>query len=198
MQGVDLIVGLDHAFGERGVVMFERAQAVFDHLSRNRSHPLDFGIDAERDTTGATTRACADIDRLVADTFEVGGNLEARQNHPQVDRGGLIEGEDLHATLIDFAVETVDLGVTRGDRSGPIGVAREQAFDGVVDLMAHQLTHAQERFPQLRELLLVAAVGMLQKCSVHRFLVLHGARVRAANGRRARRESPLDDRMIDV
>ncbi|HEY1851331.1 MAG TPA: hypothetical protein VGG60_09930 [Candidatus Binataceae bacterium] len=163
MQGVDLVIGFDHGFRQRAITILERVETALDHGARSRCHALDVTVHIERTPTGAVAQARADIDRLIADALQIGCNLETRHDHPKVPGSRLVQGEDAHATLIDFAVETVNCSVASGNGGRPIGIAREQAPDGVANLIADQFAHAQERFSQFREILLVAAIGMLQQ-----------------------------------
>jgi hypothetical protein len=74
----------------------------------------------------------------------------------------LVECEDTDAPFIDFAIQPVDFDIARSYYIGAFGVTREQAADGVADLLADQVAHVLKRFAQRREVLLVAAIGVLQ------------------------------------
>jgi len=150
MQGVNLIIGFDHGFRQCAITVLQRVEAALDHRACGRCHPLDVTVHIERAPAGAVTQARADINRLVADAFQIGRNLETRHYHAKVPRGRLIQGKDADATLIDFTVETVNGGIARSNRRGPGGIARKQAADGVANLIADQFAHAQERISQLR------------------------------------------------
>ena len=77
----------------------------------------------------------ADVDREVADAFEVRDELERRGDEAQVGGDRLALGQDLQAELVDLELESVDLNVLRVasfellTRGAPTSVVIDEAIE---------------------------------------------------------------------
>jgi hypothetical protein len=98
----------------------------------------------------------------VADAFEVGRDLERRGDQAEIARRWLVEGEELQAEIVDLDVEPVDRVVAVDDRPRQRRVALGQRPDRLCDLVLDEAAHLEDRRAELRELLLVAAIGVLR------------------------------------
>ncbi len=101
--------------------------------------------------------ALRDVDRLVAYAFQVGIDLDHRQDEAQIDRHGLLHGQQVERQFIDFALGLVDGGLAGKHHLAELGVARAIGFGGAVDGLLGKASHAQQFLPEFVQSLLKAA-----------------------------------------
>ena len=106
--------------------------------------------------------ALADIDRVVADPLEVGGDLEPGRDEAQVAGGGLMEGEQVEAALVALDIHPVHFGVAGDYRAGLFGIAIDQRADRLGDLTLDQPAHLDQSGAQLAQVLFILAIGVLR------------------------------------
>ncbi len=126
-------------------------------LTRHVGH-VDVGL--ERRLAVELQDALADVDAEVADALEVGDELEGHGEEPQVGGHRLSARQHLHAELVHFHLELVDLAVGGDHLFGQHAVALDERADAAVDHLLDLGAHEQELLADATELALVLAVGV--------------------------------------
>ena len=157
----------DHLVGELGVVAHERIDTVLDHRLCDFGHPREIDIGLELRDVVKFEGALADVHRVVADSFEVGGNLEAGSDEAQIAGSRLMEREQADALLVVIGVHLVDFVVALNHFAGVFAIAIDQRLDRLGDLPLHQSAHLEQTGAQAAQILFVLSVGMLRLCTVH-------------------------------
>ena len=101
--------------------------------------------------------ALRDVDRLVAHALQVGIDLEHRQDEAQIDRHGLLHGEQVERQFVDFALGLVDGALAGQHHLAELAVAGAIRLGGAIDGLLGQAAHAQELLFQFVQSLLKAA-----------------------------------------
>ena len=78
LQRVDLVVLAAHPARQLGVAADERVEALLHHALRQLGHARQVDVGLELGLPVQLDRALGDVDGLVADALEVGGDLHAR------------------------------------------------------------------------------------------------------------------------
>jgi len=105
-------------------------------------------------------RPLRDVLGEVADTLEVGGDLQRRGDEPEVARGRLMQREELDREIVDLDVEPVHHVVACDGRLCEVAIARREGAHGLRDLVLHEPAHLEHARSQLLELQLVRPVGV--------------------------------------
>src|SRR5579871_4796304 len=107
-HAVDDVIHLKHRLRELDFAFNERFQSATNHSADGSTHAADVDrqvgggkFDHIHDTLG-------DVDGLVAYAFEIGVDLGHRQNEAQVNRHGLLHGEQIERFFVDLALGDVD------------------------------------------------------------------------------------------
>ena len=86
-------------------------------------------------------RTLGDADRQVPHAFEVGVDLEGRNNQPQVGRHGLLKGKQVNGELVDLDFDGVNARFCAENLFGGVAVLlrdrADTALDGGLDDRAH-------------------------------------------------------------
>ena len=98
-----------------------------------------------------------DVDRLVAYALQVGIDLDDGHDEAQVDRHGLLHGEQIERQLIDLALGLVDGGFTGKHHLTKLGIAGAIGFGSAIDGLLGKASHAQQFVPEFVQSLLKAA-----------------------------------------
>lgn len=119
---------------QRAVGADEGVEGVGEHAPRPARHVLDLGIGGDGRAQGnEAQRRLGDVDGVVADAFQVAGDLDGADDEAQVARHGLLRGEQFHGQRFHVDLQGVDTAVALDDGVGLVLVAREQGVDGEVD-----------------------------------------------------------------
>ena len=94
-----------------------------------------------------------DIGALVGDAFHIGNDFQCRRDGAQIPRQRLLQGDQVHATLLDAFFHRVDLQIVRKNRARQSGVCLFQAADGSLHQAVHQPSHFSQVNPQPFQLL---------------------------------------------
>ena len=104
------------------VLAHQGIQALADHSPGDLRHPrqIDVGLDLgqfveDEDLFG-------DVGRHVPDPLQVAGDLDRRRDEAQIARGGLAQGQQADAFLLELDVEAVDQVVVADDPPRQFGV----------------------------------------------------------------------------
>ena len=97
VQLIDFVIVLANLEREIGIFPHEGVEAFADHALGDARHAWNVDIGFELRFLVQFQRAFADIDRHVADPFQIGGDLESGGNEAQVASGGLMQGQELDA-----------------------------------------------------------------------------------------------------
>ena len=100
--------------------------------------------------------ALGDVDRLVADALQVGIDLGDGENEAQIDRHGLLHGEQVEGQFVDLALGDVDLGFAFEHHVAARQVALDIGLAGAIDGLLGQSAHAQQTCPEFVQSLLKA------------------------------------------
>ena len=128
----------------------------------DRGHPRDVDVGLELRLVVKLQHALADIDGVVADALEVGGDLEPGGDKAQIAGGGLMQREQPDTQLVGLDVHAVDFGVARDNLARLAGVAIDQRIDRFGDLALDQPAHLEQAGAQAAQLLFILAVGVLR------------------------------------
>src|SRR5262245_2813352 len=159
LDAVHLVVsGADLARQVR-VPGHEGVQALLHHALGLLGHSRQVDVRLELALLVQLHRALGDVHRLVADALEVGDDLHGGGDEAEVAGGRLVEGEQLHALLVDLDVVSVHLPIAVDDVSGQRLVTLHQRPHGAADLILDQRAHGQQR--------LLEAVQLLVEVSLH-------------------------------
>ena len=97
--------------------------------------------------------ALDDVDRRVTHALHVRVDLDHREDEAQVDRHGLLHGQQIQRELVDLALVPVDGGFRLLHLRGQAKVARAVGFHGAVDGLLGHAGHDQDFFFQVAEAL---------------------------------------------
>src|SRR5205085_1708814 len=92
------------------------------------------------------------VDRQVADPFEVSVDLDRRHNRAEINGHRLMESEQRKAAVVDFNVELVDRAVAVKDARDRIRIAPDQAVDSRPHAVFGKTTHFKQACFQLLEI----------------------------------------------
>jgi hypothetical protein len=114
---------------------------------RDCGHPRNVNVWLELRLLAQFKHSLADIDGVVADTFQVGSDFEPSRDEAQIARRWLMQGEEPYTTLVALDVHPVHIGITRDGLAGFFGIALDQRLDGVGNLTFNETTHLQQTGP---------------------------------------------------
>ena len=100
--------------------------------------------------------ALGDVDCLIADALQIGIDLGDGKNEAQVDRHGLLHGEQIERGLVDFALGRIDQALAFEHHLAAREVALHVGLAGAIDRLLRQSSHAKQPLPQIIEPLLKA------------------------------------------
>ncbi len=139
---IDAQVADHHLLGQSRVLAHEGIQAPMDHVAGRHRHLRDVDVGLELRLAVDLDRRLGDVDAQVAHPLEVGHHLEGGGDVAEVGRGGLPQGEDADADLVDLLLEEVDFLVARDDALGlgrvPLDHGRDHQVDQRLDLAGHE------------------------------------------------------------
>ena len=98
--------------------------------------------------------ALRDIHRLVADTLEIGIDLDHGQNEAQIDGHWLLHREQVQRHLVDLALQPVDRQFAMHHQVADRSVARAIGFNRALDRLLGHAGHHKELFLQLVQALM--------------------------------------------
>ena len=127
-----------------GVAIDERIEGFFDHDSGPIRHSGDIDVGLELGFLGQFQRPLADILREVAHSLQIGRDLHRGGDEPQIARGGLAQGQEPDALLVDLHVVGIDLVIGLDHALGQVGVALHQRLDGVGHLRFDERPHPKD------------------------------------------------------
>lgn len=130
VEFVDFVVAIDHLTGKRRVAFGIGAHRVEQHRMGNAGDTIDFNLLRAEGLIGKLDRVLRDIDRIVADPFEIGCDFEHGCDLAQFVGDGLLTPNQLDAVRFDAPAEVVDRVVT-SDHAGARGrIAAIEGFNG--------------------------------------------------------------------
>ena len=129
--------------GQRGVAGHEGIQALLDHALGPIGHDGQVDVGLELRLVVELERALGDVHLLVADALEVGDDLHGGRDEAHVAGRRLVEGQQLHALLVDLDVVGVHPGVAVDDLLGQDAIALQQRPHHAADLVLDQPAHGQ-------------------------------------------------------
>ncbi len=88
---IDLVVILAHLQRQFGVFAHEGVQTFTDHALGNTRHPRNVDVRLKLRFLIELQGALADVDRHVADPFQISGNFQSRSDKAQIAAGRLME-----------------------------------------------------------------------------------------------------------
>ena len=89
----------------------ERVERVAQHRLGDRRHARDVDQLLDRRVRRVAARRLGDVDREVADAFEIGVDLHRRDDRAQVGGHRLVERQQREAAVVDLDVERVERAV---------------------------------------------------------------------------------------
>ena len=107
-------------------------------------------------------RGLGDVDRQVADPFEVAVDLQRRHDHAQVRRHRLVQREQPERQAVDRDVQLVDRLVALQDAVQPVPVAGHERVHRDLDAVLGQPAHRQDRLLEVVEFLLEVPEPLLR------------------------------------
>ena len=101
-------------------------------------------------------RALGDIRRVVADAFEIAGDLQRGDDLAQIARHRLAQRQQPHRQIVEIAFELIDLVVGLDDLRRQIAVALDDGLDRGGELAFRHPAHLDDDLFQAVEFLVVA------------------------------------------
>src|SRR5262245_30235686 len=101
---VHFLVVFAYLQSEIRVFAHESVKAFPNHALSNRGHPRNVDIGLKLGFLIQFQGAFAEIDGHVADPFQVGRDLQSGSDEPQVAAGGLMQGEQTDAKIVDIDI----------------------------------------------------------------------------------------------
>ena len=129
-------------------------ERVAEHRLRDIAHLRDVDELLHWRMRGVPFPGFRDVDREISDPFEVGVDLDGRDDCPQVGRHRLVQRQQLEAAIVDLDVEFVDRLVAVQDPVDHLDVAGRQPVDGRADALFGEATHLEQPALEHFELLL--------------------------------------------
>lgn len=86
-----------------------------------------------------------DINGVVADPFEISGDLKSGCYQTKITCRWLIEGEQTNAPVIGFNIQPIDLKIMRNGLARFGGISVDQRFNRPRDLHLNQRAHFEQR-----------------------------------------------------
>ena len=154
LELIDLVVAEEDLTSQVRVPSHERIEGVARHLLGDFRHLGDIDHRLQRRRLQETECGLRDIDRLIADAFEVRAHLHGRRDEAQVGGHRLLEGEHLQTPIIDLNLEKVHGGIALDHRFCELSPALHQADQGLVGLGLAQGPHVKEAVLQCPEVTL--------------------------------------------
>ena len=140
--------------GEREIPLDVRVQRVAQHPLCDVGHPRNVDELLDRRVTQVATPGLGDVDRKVSDPFEVGVDLHAGDDGPEVDRHRLIQGQHLEAAAVDLDVQLVDRLVAAEHLIDELRIPLDQRPDGGSHAVFSEPAHFEQTCLELFELFL--------------------------------------------
>ena len=153
LQPVQLIVTIQHPSGQVHVPLDERIERIAQHALRDRGHPRNVDEFLDRGMLQIPLSRLGDVDGQIAHAFEIGVDLDRRDDRPQVDGHRLVQGEQLEAAVVDFDVQAVDRVVADEHAFDQLQVALDEGAYGEPDAVFREATHLEQ--PGLQDIELV-------------------------------------------
>ena len=85
----------------------------------------------------------ADVDRKVANPFEIVIDFNGRDDDPQVNSHGLMQSQQLEAAVVDFEVELVNRFIASYHFGHEVAVPLDQCARGETEALLSQPAHDQ-------------------------------------------------------
>ncbi len=160
VEGVDLGVHPADPVGQFAFLPDQGVEALADHLPGDLGHPrqIDVGLDLRH--LIEQENLLGDVDGHVADPLQVAVDLDGRRDEAQIPGGGLPQGQEADALLLDLHVELVDLGIALDDLPGQFRVSLQERGGHVLDGLFRQGAQVEEVLLDVLELPFVVRAGM--------------------------------------
>ena len=153
-QRIQRIVFVEDVLGQGGVAPDERIERVAEHALSNGRHPRNVNQLLDWRVSGVLTRRLGNVDREIANPFQVGVDLDGRDNRSQVDGHRLVKRKQCETAIIDLDVQTVQRSVAGDHTVDQRAVAFDQTPHREPDLFFGQAAHFEQARFELLEFLL--------------------------------------------
>jgi len=151
IQVVHRIIHRQHRAGQFGICLDEGLQALANHLRGERCHARNVHRQLHGRHLLHVANSLADAFGRVAHAFQVGIDLNHGDNESQVDRHGLLHGEQIERQFVDLALHHVDLALAFKHPLRHGYVTATVCVHGAVDRLLRQTAHPQQLFLQIVE-----------------------------------------------
>ena len=142
------------AWASVDVAADERVERVAEHVLRDLRHPRDVDQFLDRRMLQVAGHGFGDVDRQIADAFEVGVDLDRGDDGAQVDGHRLVQRQQLEAAVVDLDVQLVDRRVADQHLFDERVVAIDQGAHGRPRPVLGEAAHLEQPCLELFELVL--------------------------------------------
>ena len=141
--------GRDLRFITTGLKITTDLERIADHALRDARHARNIDVRLQQGLLVEFQGAFADVHGHITDPFEIGGDLETGGDKPEVAAGGLVQGQQTNADIVDVHVEPVHLMVAFNDDLGELGISVHQRLHRFLNLIFDQSSHVEDFLTQL-------------------------------------------------
>jgi hypothetical protein len=160
----DVVVGLEfcRAIGDTSR---DDMSGFADNVSRYFAHLADGGLQLGRNCTRweLAPGQLGNVHGEVAGSLKVRGNAEASRQRSQISRDRLLARDQIDSSPVDVLAKDVDGRVTIDHALGSTKIGIEQSLGGLLNRMAHELSHLDKLIGDRIELVVI---GVAHACSL--------------------------------
>ncbi len=153
---VELFVAQPDLEGLLCVALDIGVEHVLDHREADRAHARQRIDRLHRRRLVEHERALGDIRRVIADTLEIGRDLQRGDDLAKIARQRLAQREEPHDLRLDLMLQLVDLAVGFDHAGREIAVALRHRVDRGRELAFGHAAHLDDRIVEPLQLLVVA------------------------------------------
>jgi hypothetical protein len=155
-HAIDDVIHFEDRLGQFNLAFDERFKRSPNHGADRSTHASNVNGQVSGGKIYHIHHPFGDVDRLIANALKIGINLGDSKDETQIDSHGLLHGEQVKGSLVNFAFRIINEGLALKNHLAAREIAIQIGLTGTIHRLFRQTTHAEQLLTQIVEALLKA------------------------------------------